>query len=101
MNDNNNLISDNYYKIISPLLDEFLIKKKPNNYTNIINNILKTKSLVKINDLNKNSNNIIKLLDKFIPQGYDIIIRIDKKNDYHINTHQIIYKKEKKTYSNF
>ena len=100
LNDNNNLINDDYFKIISILINEFLLKS--NKYKDVINNILENKSLVEINKLNLNSDILIKLLNKFIPQGYDIIIRIDKKNDYHINTHQIKYKKDKKEiYSNF
>ncbi len=99
LNEKNNLINDDYFKIISILINEFLLKS--NKYKDVINNILENKSLVEINKLNPNSD-LIKLLNKFIPQGYDIIIRIDKKNDYHINTHQIKYKKDKKEiYSNF
>ena len=100
LNEKNNLINDDYFKIISILINEFLLKS--NKYKDVINNILENKSLVEINKLNPNSDILIKLLNKFIPQGYDIIIRIDKKNDYHINTHQIKYKKDKKEiYSNF
>ena len=100
LNDNNNLINDDYFKIISILINEFLLKS--NKYNDFINNILLNKSLVDINKLNPNSDILIKLLNKFIPQGYDIIIRIDKKHDYHINAHQIKYKKDKKEiYSNF
>ena len=94
LNDNNNFINENYYKIMLPLLKEFLLKKKSDKYKKIIDNIIKNKSFV-VNDSNQNSDKLIKLLKRFIPQGYDIIIRIDKKNEYHVNAHQIKYKKEK------